>query len=811
MHLLMSLSIQTGYHLPPPEIVALVDAPETPDVAVSPDRRWLLLMQRPSLPSIEELAQPERRLGGLRINPRTNGPSRANPYHRLTLLHVASGEQWEIAGLPDRPRLDDVSWSPGARYVAFTLSGEAGLRLYVADRETKSARQVGDVWLNAAYGAPFHWQVAAGGRDEALVCKIVPPDRGPAPPEPVVPGGPVIQENDGKVAAAWTFQDLLQNAYDEALFEHYLLAQVVRFTLDGAATPLGAPALIRRAAPSPDGNYLLVETLHRPFSYLVPAERFPTTIGVWDAQGRVVRRIADLPLAEEVPTVRNAVRTGPRQAGWRADAPATLCWVEALDAGDPRVETAERDRVFTLAAPFQGAPQPLITLGYRLGRVVWGHDHLAIVEEQWWKTRRDRRWILAPSAPDVPPRLWIDRSQEDRYHDPGWPLLRSTPAGTRVLLTRREGASDVLFLAGDGASPEGDRPFLDCHRLNDQVERLWRSEPPHYEHVITVLDEDGLAVLTGRESADEPPSYCLRDLLAGTLRHLTGFPHPAPQLAGVRKELIRYQRADGVQLTGMLYTPPGRQLADGPLPLLMWAYPQEYKSAGAAGQVRGSPYRFTRPWPGSPLYLLTQGYAILDNPTMPIVGEGDQEPNDSYVEQLVAGAKAAVDAVVSRGVADPQRIAVGGHSYGGFMTANLLAHSDLFRAGIARSGAYNRTLTPFGFQAEERTLWQAPEVYLRMSPFLYAHKIKAPLLLIHGEADNNAGTYPIQSERLYEALKGHGATVRLVMLPCESHGYRARESVLHMLYEMWRWLEQHVKRSPDPSGDQVVIRSLRSP
>jgi dipeptidyl aminopeptidase/acylaminoacyl peptidase len=612
----------------------------------------------------------------------------------------------------------------------------------------------------------------------------------------------VIQESIGKPAPARTFQDLLRNRHDEALFEHYLTAQVERITLRGDRTPLGACGLFRRAEPSPSGEYLLVETVHRPFSYLVPVDRFPVRVEVWDAAGRVVRAIADLSLAEEVPTVRGAVRPGPRAFGWRADAPATLCWTEAQDGGDPRAPAEVRDRVYALPAPFEGEPAEVARLGLRFGGVRWGHARLALVEDWWWQTRRRRTWVLDPADPAAAgagggPRLLFDRTWEDRYRDPGTPLLRRTPAGTRVLLTTADGG--VLFLAGDGASPEGDRPFLDQLDLDSsEARRLWRAEAPYYERVVEVLDETDLVVLTRRESADAPPSYVVRDLQRHTLRPLTDFPHPAPQLAGVHKELIRYTRADGVPLTALLYLPPGYAPGDGPLPLLMWAYPLEYKSAAAAGQVRDSPYRFVRPAGDSPLHLLTQGYAVLENPAMPIVGEGDQEPNDTYVEQLVASARAAVGEVVRRGVAERGRIAIGGHSYGAFMAANLLAHCDEFAAGIARSGAYNRTLTPFGFQAEDRTFWQAPQVYAAMSPFAHADRITRPLLLIHGEADNNAGTYPLQSERYFEALKGHGATVRLVMLPHESHGYRARESVLHVLWEMLAWLDTHLGRPTPP-------------
>ncbi|MDH7569219.1 MAG: prolyl oligopeptidase family serine peptidase, partial [Armatimonadota bacterium] len=451
--------------------------------------------------------------------------------------------------------------------------------------------------------------------------------------------------------------------------------------------------------------------------------------------------------------------------------------------------------LYALAAPFTGDPVVLASLALRYAGMCAGNGRLALVWERWWKTRRECVWCVAPDEPDATPRLLFDRCYEDRYNDPGSPLTEWTPAGTRVLLTPDGGRT--LFFAGAGACPEGDRPFLDRHDLETgQVERLWRSEPPYYERPVRLLSAERLELLTLREAVEEPPNYFVRSLLHGDIRPVTAFPHPTPQLLGVRKELVHYQREDGVPLTATLYLPPGYHPEQGPLPVLMWAYPREFKNADAAGQVRDSPYRFVRAAPLSALPFLLHGYAVFDGPAMPIIGVGDAEANDTYVEQLVANARAAVDAVVRLGVGDPERVAVGGHSYGGFMAANLLAHSNLFRAGIARSGAYNRTLTPFGFQAEERTLWEAPQVYMRMSPFMHAHQIKAPLLLIHGEADDNAGTFPMQSERLYNALKGHGATARLVILPHEGHGYLARESVMHTLYEMAAWLDRHVKHAP---------------
>jgi dipeptidyl aminopeptidase/acylaminoacyl peptidase len=357
-----------------------------------------------------------------------------------------------------------------------------------------------------------------------------------------------------------------------------------------------------------------------------------------------------------------------------------------------------------------------------------------------------------------------------------------------------------IYFSSPGASPEGDRPFIAVMNASTGKEdQIWRSAAPWYELPTAIIDPSKSLLLVRRESQEQPPNYFLRDA-AGQLNQVTDFPNPYGDTPLPKKQILRYKRADGLELSANLYLPPGYKPSDGPLPALLEAYPVEYKSRSAAGQITGSPYQFPRfSWAG-PVFFVTQGYAVLENAAIPIVGEGDAQPNDTYVEQLVAGAKAAIDEGARLGVVDRNRVAVMGHSYGAFMTANLLAHSDLFKAGIARSGAYNRTLTPFGFQNEERTYWEAPDVYFKMSPFSYADKIKAPLLLIHGEADNNPGTFPIQSERFYDALKGHGATVRLVFLPLEAHGYADRESLLHMLWEMNNWLNTYVKNPPPASA-----------
>lgn len=796
-------STGTAYQMPVPALQALVDAPRPPQLSLSPRRDLVALLQSPALPGIVDVAQPELKLAGSRINPRTYSQSAFSFGTDLWLMDVATRAEKRVAGLPAPLAVAAMAWSPDQRHIALSHVDKAAgeVQLWLVDVAALRARKLAAQPLNAVAGRGFDWMPNSR---RLLVNLRVP---GAAPASGGIPKGPNIQQTGpgGSVQQIRTYQDLLASETDALLFAHYLRSQLALVDLAGKATALGAPDLHIGAAPSPDGKLLLSQRIERPFSYLVPYSRFPRRIDVLDLTGRRVHEVARLPLVEGLPTGNDAVTTGVRRIDWRSDAPATLVWAEAQDGGDPNREAAVRDSVYSHAAPFAGKPVALAQLSTRYAGTQWGRGDLALLSEYWWKTRQIKQWRIAPDASATAPQLLVERSSEDRYNDPGTPMTAPDAAGNQRLVIARDG--DSIFLNGAGASAEGDRPFLDRYNLADKSRvRLFHSQAPHYEAVQVLLDPEAARVLTTRESPTDVPNFFLRDLgdAAAAPVALTTFEHPTPQLRDVQKQQIRYSRNDGVELTGTLYLPSGYEARrDGPLPLLMWAYPQEFKSASAASQVTDSPHRFNRISYWGPQAFLARGYAVLDNPSMPIVGEGDAEPNDTYIKQLSASAQAAVDEVVRRGVADRERIAVGGHSYGAFMTANLLAHTRLFKAGIARSGAYNRTLTPFGFQAEERNYWQAQGTYQAMSPFDHAEKIAAPLLIIHGEQDNNSGTFPIQSERLFAAIKGLGGNARLVMLPNESHGYRARESVLHMLAESDAWLEKYVKGTTAGAGVQA--------
>ncbi len=795
----------SGYLTPPKVIVDILDAPPLPTVAVSPAKDTIALLPRRSMPSIAELSQPMLRLAGIRINPANNGPHRAAAGTGITLRNIATGAERPVT-VPPGARVGNVTFSPDGKRLFFTNTRDTRVDVYIVDTATARTRLV-DAAVNTL-ADPCDWL----DDSSALLCRFVPAPRPAAPAEPRVPSGPNIQENYGKPGPVPTFEDMLKSAHDEDLFQYYFTTQLALVdAATGRRTPVGKPAMFADTSVSPNGQYILVEKVKRPFSRLLPWRDFPEDVELWNRRGEKVRAIADVPMGDVVPI--NGVMTGPRAYRWNPIEPATLVWVEALDKGDLKNAVPNRDRVLALKAPFTDAPSEVAKTEFRFTSVSWTDGGSIMLSESDRRTRTTRTWVLN-GAWGEPRKLW-DRRQQDRYGAPGSPVRHAGVAsgrgggpggggaGGRNSMVLQSG--DYIYLAGEGASPKGEFPFLDRLNLKTfEAERLFRSDENSYESVVTLLSNDGKKLLTRRETRTDPPNYFVRDLASGSGQAVTSFKDPHPQITAAERMLVTYKRKDGVQLSGTIYLPPGRKPGER-VPMLVWAYPREFVDVDAASQVVGSPNRFTTVTGASHLLLLTQGYAIFDGPTMPIVGPGETA-NDTYIDQLVASAQAAVDKAVEMGIADRNRVGVGGHSYGAFMTANLLAHSDIFAAGIARSGAYNRSLTPFGFQSETRTYWEIPEIYRKMSPFNYADKITRPILLTHGEADDNSGTFPIQSERLYMALKGHGATVRYVTLPHEAHGYAARESNLHVVAEMLNWLDRYVKnRPPDRTTTEPAI------
>lgn len=794
--------INLDYQKPPKEILDLVDVPRAPTVVMNNDGDTMLLLYRDSYKDIATLSEKELRLGGLRINPKTNIGSRTTYFNNVKIKGVLIEEARQVTGLPDNPKLSNFSWSPDESKIALTNTVDNGVEVWLLDVTTAKVSKLSTPPLNANMGNPIRWFKDGN----SILVKVIPESRKDLIDTDVaVPTGPTISTSDGSKAQNRTYQDLLQNPNDAFNFEQLATSSLVKLELNGRISPWKEAAMYSGISESPDGEYWMITTIEKPFSYIVPYRRFPQVSVVYDKDGNLVETVNEVPLIEELPKGFMAARKGKRSMQWRADAPATLVWAEVLDKGDPEVKVDYRDQVYMQDAPFTESPKEVLKTVGRFSGIEWGNSKTAVAYDYWWNTRNTKTYLFNPSKSNYS-EIITDRNYQDVYSDPGDFVTHENDYGKEVL-TIQNGA---LFRMGEGHSEKGQFPFIDAFNIETgNTNRLYESAyTDKLENLQEAIDMKKGDILVRIESPTEFPNYYIRNIKKDILTKITDFENPFASIQDVHKEVITYKRDDGLELSGTLYLPIGYdKTKKEKMPMVLWAYPREFKDKSSAGQSTKNANEFTYPYYGSMIYWITRGYVVLDDASFPIVGEGEEEPNDSFRTQLVANGKAAIDAVDELGYIDRNRVGVGGHSYGAFMTANLLSHSNLFAAGIARSGAYNRTLTPFGFQSEERSYWEAPEVYYNMSPFMHADKMKTPLLLVHGVADNNSGTYPLQSERYFNALKGLGATARLVMLPKESHGYRAKESVLHLLWEQDQWLEKYVKNKK-PSGieDQKELK-----
>jgi len=779
------------YQLPPESILKLADFERAPFVDFDSNNEYMLFSYRPTYVTLDDLNQQEMNLAGFRVNPVTNISSSITYYSNLKVGKVNEEEPVQVVGLPQNPRIAYLTWSPDEKRMAFTHTTETGVELWVMEFATARARRLTDARVNANMGNPLSWY-----RDsQSILVRMLPEKRTELiNSRHSIPDGPVISVSNGPKAQNRTFQDLLKNQADETNFETMITSELHQVLLNGERKLFMKADMYVNENISPDGSYVLISTILRPFSYIVPFSRFPIRYVVYDMNAIAVKTIEEVPLTEVLPKGFMAVRKGKRNINWRMDEPSTLLFVVALDGGDPQQKAEQRDAVYLWKAPFDGEPDLLAKTELRFGKIIWGNANTAIMNEEWYDTRIQRTLLLNPTAVDEPPRLIWERNFQDVYSDPGRFETTKNQYGKYVLTMD----ANQLFLIGEGHTPGGQFPFIDTLDTDTfKTNRVYQTDYSDKIEVISeITDVKRGEVLVSIQSKNDYPNFYIRNLNKNIEPfRITSFLNPFTSLANVYKEVIKYKRSDGVELSGTLYLPAGydRIAKNEKLPLLLWAYPAEYKDKSSAGQSTANPNEFTFPDYNSFIYWVTRGYAVLDDAAFPIVGEGSEEPNDSFVDQLIDNAKSAIDAVNSMGYINPDKVGVGGHSYGAFMVANLLTHSNLFSCGIARSGAYNRTLTPFGFQSEQRNLWEAMDVYSAMSPFMHADKMKTPMLLVHGEADNNPGTFTLQTERYFQALKGLGAPVRMVILPKEMHRYVARENIMHLLWEQDTFLEKYLK------------------
>jgi dipeptidyl aminopeptidase/acylaminoacyl peptidase len=797
-------SVTSGYNQPPQHVLDLLHAPSPPQPLVSPTRDRILLVTNVTYPSISQVAEPYLRLAGVRVEPRTRrkhdtrgGYGIAPCASAFTLVDVATGRERTVplpaGGCPDAPL-----WSADGKRFAFRNTAQNAVELWVGDAETATTRRLGTLRLNPMLGSSHQWLAD----QKTLLVKLVPDNAGAPPSAPALSVGPSIQETDGKAGESSTYEtrDTLDDRHDEQLFEYYATSQLAAVdTTTGAVTPIGTPSILDDIEVAPDSQHILVTRIGKPFSYVTTYDRFAHDVEVWDRAGKATV-IAKRPVADRVPIA--GVPEGPREHQWRSTEPATLVWAEALDKGNWNVNVPARDKVMMQRAPFSTPAIEIARVEQRFAGIDWTEAPKISLLHQYDENKHwDKTFVVDVDDPKATQSLLWDLSSDEHYLNPGSPLFKVQPNGQ--WLVDVEGTA--IFLRGQGASPAGDRPFLDRLDLaTRKTERLWRSDTSSLENVMAFTDDAHKNFLTWHQSPIDPPNAFLRTLgaattatageaaFASTSHAVTHIPDPTPSIRGIKKRLVKYKRKDGLELSFTLYTPSDYKEGTR-IPAILYAYPLDYASKKTAGQVTGSEQVFTRL--RDYRLLLASGYAIIDNAAFPIVGD-PKKAYDTYLDQLVADAQAAVDKAVALGVVDRDRIGVTGHSHGALMTANLIAHTKLFRAGVATSGSYNKTLTPFGFQNERRSVWKGRDVYLEVSPFFFADKIKLPLLIMHGADDANPGTTPLQAVKLYEAIRGNGGTSRLVMLPHEPHWYTAMQSNEQLAYEMLRWFDTYVKNAP---------------
>jgi dipeptidyl aminopeptidase/acylaminoacyl peptidase len=791
-----------SYQKPSKSILDLADYERAPSVSMDTKKEYMLLSYRNTYKTLDDLNQEELRLGGLRINPVTNISSTVTYINNIKLRKIKEQNEIQVSGLPENARISNISWSPNDKKISFSHSTNSGVQLWVVDVASAKATKLTEATVNANLGNPFSWF----NDNETILVKMLPKNRAALlDAKKDLPTGPIISNANGSKSQNRTYPDMLKNKNDEINFENIMTSELYKVNINGTATLFKTADMYAGESFSPDGNYLMLTTIQKPFSYIVPLSRFPSKSVIYDKNGKEGKVVNEVPLTEIIPKGFMAVRKGKRNMSWRTDKPATLAYAEALDGGDPANKVEFRDEVFLWNAPFDGAATTLVKTPQRFSNVIWGNDNTAIISDEWYDTRNTKTYVINPSNPNHAPKVIFDRNSQDVYSDPGNFETRKNQYNKYVLAIENDNA----YLIGDGFTKNGQFPFISEFNLKTlQPKRLYTSAyKDKKEDVLEIEDFKKGTVLVQIQSKNDYPNYYFRNIKQkNSLTPITAFKNPFESIKNVSKEVIKYKRKDGVELSGTLYLPVGYdKVKKEKMPLLIWAYPAEYKDKNSAGQSTQNPNEFTFPNYGSFVYWVTKGYVVLDDASFPIIGEGTTEPNDNFMSQLVDNAEAAINAVDALGYINKKKVAIGGHSYGAFMVANLLTHSNLFACGIARSGAYNRTLTPFGFQSEQRNYWERPDVYNTMSPFMNAEKMKTPMLLVHGEADNNPGTFTLQTERYFQALKGLGAPARMVILPKEAHSYVAKENILHLLWEQDQFLEKYLK-----NNEEVKTKTAKS-
>lgn len=754
------------YVLPPEPVVSLLERESAPTAFVHAGARRVARLFEQKLVPTSQLERPQLGLAGLRIDVGNRMRAGTDLYTRLRYSALDYAADIHEYRPPDGSLIAELNFSPSGNKMLVTLAFTDHLEVGLLDARDHSFQTLSTGPLSAFWGAPCSFV-----NEDSLIC-AQPQNTGAPPPIEI---GPNIRELMSGAAPVVPYSNLLRDANDDRLFEHYGAVQFALVPTDGTESRLlNVSGMITAAGVSPDSDFIYTSRISRPYPRQLPVSRFPQSLSIHStASGEKIFEQAKASRDQ----VNVSLAPGPRMPSWDPTRPASLLFVERqLEAND-----SATDSLLEISAPFGGPAQNLAPGLRRVSAFAWSNKGNLFLTDSG---SGSRTWVSYQLRDKL---IELARGGESDVVGDPMQALRVNGESGAILET-----SGILHFKDETSLDTGAHPTLVAWTYaTGKSDELWRSKDTEHAEVLAVLKHKKREYLIATESPSLPRHLVISR--EGQRHGLTQPAPPHPELFGMERRMMRYKRADGLPLSGMLSLPAGAQ--EGiTTPLVLWIYPRDFADSDQASKSKEYPQRYIDPKGASRFLLLNQGYALFDCP-MPIVGEVTSG-RDDFLSQLISNAEAAIDHLVSIGIADRDRIAVMGHSYGAFAVANLLAHSKLFRTGIATSGAYNRTLTPFGFQRETRTFWQNTEAYVNMSPFFFADNIEGSLLLVHGEADDNAGTPILQSERFYAALVGNGVRTRFVSFPYEGHHLRGRDAVLHTAAEMIHWLDREL-RSPN--------------
>ena len=807
--------LQSSYIMPPAPITDYINRDKNLASLdrISPGGNYFLIPSTTELSTAELMSQKIYRLAMLKVTPATNRELDHSTYgiYALKIFSLKDKTSRQVK-LPPDSFFSDMVWSPDGKKIAFLAHLPNGTQVWIADAETGTAEALSDAPVMATIAArPQSGRSSATPSrmlqwtsDGSLVTLLVPSNRGAEPVLNPVPAGPIVRHSLDKPTPTRTLPFLLRTPHDADLFRYYTTAQPAILARGRAPQIIGAPAMYLSISVSPDGKYLLTDRIIEPFSYLVGYDAFPHQYEVMDIAGNILATVSKAPA--ELALRRDGDAGGadlPRDLAWRPDGKGlSFIMTEPRDKkAEGAQEASERqERIMLLELPFaMDRAKVLVSSARRISEVSYSRDGRYVFATLAERPRAGGKRLQDIAAYDLtsePPQAFVlakGIDPEDVVNLPGTLMTRTTGNGIGYAAVSADGQAGFLESPGHKADFKP-RPFIDRVIIRTgEKRRVFEGSADMYERPLAALDGDLTHLIVSRESSRKAPdSYLWTN--EGFGENLTNNKDPYPDLTACKRIDFEFQRSDGVTVHGRISLPLNYKEGTR-VPAVFWDYPREYGTSEeyARGAITSrnnnayTPLSFLR-W--SDLWL-TQGYALVYT-DIPILGKATAY-NDNYLTHLLDSVYGAIRKLDQMGLIDMDRLGHGGHSYGAFATANLLAHSPFFKAGIAGDGAYNRTLTPMTFQQERRYFWEATTTYLEMSPFFYADQINAPLLMYHGGDDDNSGTYLIQSERMMQALTGLGKKAVLYIYPFEAHSPRCKETYLDIWARWIDWFDKYVK------------------